>query len=106
MFAFCLLQYAEDKGSCEDLTEGQFTFPLIHAIKSHPDDNQVLRILLFQIHAFVDTSQIVTLVPFSVLHFSRSSYDIQHNLNHVANMYKTAAIYVESPSPWSYTLTS
>jgi hypothetical protein len=44
--AFCLLQYSQGKGYCEDLTEGKFSFPIIHAIMSHPDDNQVMRILL------------------------------------------------------------
>jgi hypothetical protein len=49
------LQYAKEKGYCEDLTGGKFSFPVIHAIKSHPDDSQVMRILLFQIHSLADT---------------------------------------------------
>lgn len=35
----------ENKSYCEDLTEGKFGFPLIHAIHSHPEDNKVMRIL-------------------------------------------------------------
>ncbi|GFG34574.1 hypothetical protein Cfor_06751 [Coptotermes formosanus] len=51
----CQEQYAKEKGYCEDLTGGKFSFPVIHAIKSHPDDSQVMRILLFQIHSLADT---------------------------------------------------
>lgn len=35
------LQYTENKSFCEDLTEGKFSFPIIHAIHSQPDDKQV-----------------------------------------------------------------
>lgn len=38
-------QYSENKSYCEDLTEGKFSFPVIHAIRSRPDDLQVIRIL-------------------------------------------------------------
>ena len=41
-----LFQYSENKSYCEDLTEGKFSFPIIHAIQNHKGDNQVLRILL------------------------------------------------------------
>lgn len=37
--------YEVNKSYCEDLTEGKFSFPLIHAINSYKDDNQVLSIL-------------------------------------------------------------
>jgi geranylgeranyl diphosphate synthase, type III len=40
-----LLQYSENKSYCEDLTEGKFSFPIIHAINQNQADNQVLRIL-------------------------------------------------------------
>ncbi|KAH9643299.1 hypothetical protein HF086_012969 [Spodoptera exigua] len=39
------LQYTENKSYCEDLTEGKFSFPIIHAIRNPEGDNQVLRIL-------------------------------------------------------------
>ena len=39
-------QYEANKSYCEDLTEGKFSFPLIHAIRARPDDSQVLSILL------------------------------------------------------------
>jgi len=56
----CLfLQYSQDKGYCEDLTEGNFTFPIIHAITRHPDDSQVICILLFKSTSFSDTSKTV-----------------------------------------------
>lgn len=38
--------YMKHKSHCEDLTEGKFSFPIIHAIKTYPNDNQVMRILL------------------------------------------------------------
>lgn len=37
----------EHKSYCEDLTEGKFSFPIIHAIHSHPHDGQVIRKFLF-----------------------------------------------------------
>ena len=46
LFSFRLLQYSQAKGYCDDITEGKFSFPVIHAIKSRPNDNQVLSILL------------------------------------------------------------
>jgi geranylgeranyl diphosphate synthase type 3 len=38
-------QYAENKSYCEDLTEGKFSFPMVHAIKSHPEDPTLINIL-------------------------------------------------------------
>ncbi|XP_050298800.1 terpene synthase [Anthonomus grandis grandis] len=37
--------YMLHKSYCEDLTEGKFSFPIIHAIKSRPDDQQIIHIL-------------------------------------------------------------
>ncbi|KAJ8670689.1 hypothetical protein QAD02_001948 [Eretmocerus hayati] len=41
----CLQEYSENKSYCEDLSEGKFSFPIIHAIQSKADDGQVLNIL-------------------------------------------------------------
>ena len=38
-------QYAENKGLCEDLTEGKFSFPVIHSIRANPANRQLLNIL-------------------------------------------------------------
>ncbi|CAB3226549.1 unnamed protein product [Arctia plantaginis] len=38
-------EYTENKSYCEDLTEGKFSFPIIHAIRNPEGDNQVLHIL-------------------------------------------------------------
>lgn len=38
-------QYMENKSYCEDLTEGKFSFPIIHAITSTPTDHRLLNIL-------------------------------------------------------------
>ncbi|ORZ19709.1 geranylgeranyl pyrophosphate synthase [Absidia repens] len=37
--------YADNKGFCEDLTEGKFSFPIIHSIRSDPTNRQLLNIL-------------------------------------------------------------
>ncbi|XP_018308379.1 geranylgeranyl pyrophosphate synthase [Mycetomoellerius zeteki] len=41
----CLDDYAENKSYCEDLTEGKFSFPIIHALRSNPEDRQIINIL-------------------------------------------------------------
>ncbi|KAI9268747.1 geranylgeranyl pyrophosphate synthase [Sporodiniella umbellata] len=38
-------QYKNNKGFCEDLTEGKFSFPIIHSIRSDPSSQQLLNIL-------------------------------------------------------------
>ncbi|KZN84063.1 Geranylgeranyl pyrophosphate synthase [Penicillium chrysogenum] len=37
--------YTENKGFCEDLTEGKFSFPIIHSIRSNPSNHQLINIL-------------------------------------------------------------
>jgi geranylgeranyl diphosphate synthase type 3 len=41
----CSAQYTEHKSFCEDLTEGKFSYPVIHAIHSFPSDRRILNIL-------------------------------------------------------------
>jgi len=38
-------EYSHNKGMCEDLTEGKFSFPVIHSIRSDPANLQLLHIL-------------------------------------------------------------
>ncbi|XP_052893352.1 terpene synthase isoform X1 [Anopheles moucheti] len=38
-------EYSENKSYCEDLTEGKFSFPIIHAVQTQKYDKQVLHIL-------------------------------------------------------------
>ncbi|KAL2018859.1 hypothetical protein VTK56DRAFT_348 [Thermocarpiscus australiensis] len=38
-------EYTANKGMCEDLTEGKFSFPVIHSIRSNPANMQLLNIL-------------------------------------------------------------
>jgi geranylgeranyl diphosphate synthase type 3 len=38
-------EYMKSKSFCEDLTEGKFSFPIIHCIASDPDDTRLLSIL-------------------------------------------------------------
>lgn len=40
-----LKEYAENKSFCEDLTEGKFSFPVIHGIRVRPDDKQIISIV-------------------------------------------------------------
>lgn len=37
--------YTKNKGMCEDLTEGKFSFPIIHSIRSDPNSHQLINIL-------------------------------------------------------------
>lgn len=37
--------YSKNKGFCEDLTEGKFSFPIIHSIHSRPENRQLISIL-------------------------------------------------------------
>jgi len=42
----CSDEYSQAKGFCEDLTEGKFSFPIIHAVRSSPfGNNEILNIL-------------------------------------------------------------
>ena len=38
-------EYSANKSFCEDLTEGKFSFPIIHSIQSNPHDKQLVNIL-------------------------------------------------------------
>jgi len=38
-------EYSHNKGLCEDLTEGKFSFPIIHSIRAQPDNLVLLNIL-------------------------------------------------------------
>jgi geranylgeranyl diphosphate synthase, type III len=38
-------EYSHNKGLCEDLTEGKFSFPVIHSIRARPENLQLLNIL-------------------------------------------------------------
>ncbi|KAJ5975722.1 hypothetical protein N7481_009429 [Penicillium waksmanii] len=37
--------YTHNKGLCEDLTEGKFSFPIIHSVRSNPGNHQLVSIL-------------------------------------------------------------
>ncbi|KAI9735444.1 MAG: geranylgeranyl pyrophosphate synthetase [Claussenomyces sp. TS43310] len=38
-------EYSSNKGLCEDLTEGKFSFPIIHSIRTDPSNLQLINIL-------------------------------------------------------------
>ncbi|CAF4436322.1 unnamed protein product [Didymodactylos carnosus] len=38
-------EYTQNKSYCEDLTEGKFSFPIIHAINTHDSDTRIIHIL-------------------------------------------------------------
>lgn len=50
------MQYEENKSYCEDLTEGKFSFPIIHAIRNHPDDKTLISKCEYKL--FVQTNSI------------------------------------------------
>lgn len=35
-------EYGDNKGFCEDLTEGKFSFPVVHAVRASETDRQIL----------------------------------------------------------------
>lgn len=35
-------QYADRKGFCEDLTEGKFSFPIVHGVRADMSNRQIL----------------------------------------------------------------
>ena len=41
----CMEDYAENKSFAEDLTEGKFSFPIVHAITKNPNDRKIMNIL-------------------------------------------------------------
>lgn len=42
----CLFQMTSAKGYCDDLTEGKFSFPVVHSIRNSADgNNELLNIL-------------------------------------------------------------
>lgn len=47
-YTLFVLQYSESKSFCEDLTEGKFSFPIIHAVNNQKHDRQVLRKFLIK----------------------------------------------------------
>ncbi|ORX39577.1 farnesyltranstransferase [Kockovaella imperatae] len=38
-------QYTENKGFCEDLTEGKFSFPVVHGVRADTSNRQILNVL-------------------------------------------------------------
>ncbi|KFH41554.1 Geranylgeranyl pyrophosphate synthase-like protein [Hapsidospora chrysogenum ATCC 11550] len=38
-------EYSSNKGMCEDLTEGKFSFPILHSIRADPNNRQLINIL-------------------------------------------------------------
>ena len=35
-------EYADNKGFCEDLTEGKFSFPVVHGVRADQGNRQIL----------------------------------------------------------------
>ena len=60
--------------------------PIIHATTRHPDDQQVIHILLFQISSLADPTRLWDMATFFILHYFSSSKSIQLNFgNHIAD---------------------
>lgn len=45
------LQYANNKGYCEDFSEGKFSFPIVHSIRADTTNRQILSPSLFFSHS-------------------------------------------------------
>ncbi|XP_076317982.1 terpene synthase-like [Tachypleus tridentatus] len=43
-------EYTDNKSYCEDLTEGKFSFPIIHTIRSYPEDPRMINIIRQRTH--------------------------------------------------------
>ncbi|XP_069695704.1 terpene synthase isoform X2 [Periplaneta americana] len=72
----CLQEYSENKSFCEDLTEGKFSFPVIHAIKSQPSDNQVMHILRQRTHDVEVKKYCITLLEkFGSFNYTRHTLE-------------------------------
>lgn len=41
----CSTEYSNNKGLCEDLTEGKFSYPVIHSIRANLQNRQLINIL-------------------------------------------------------------
>ncbi|KAG8971299.1 geranylgeranyl pyrophosphate synthetase, partial [Tulasnella sp. 427] len=38
-------EYTDNKGYCEDLTEGKFSFPIVHSVRADTSNRQILNVL-------------------------------------------------------------
>lgn len=45
-----LKQYKQNKGFCEDLTEGKFSFPIVHSIRADTSNQRLLSVLFLALH--------------------------------------------------------
>ncbi|XP_022188980.1 geranylgeranyl pyrophosphate synthase [Nilaparvata lugens] len=69
-----LQEYSENKSFCEDLTEGKFSFPIIHAIQSQPTDHQVINILRQRTRDLDVKKYCITLLDkFGSFHYTRET---------------------------------
>lgn len=39
---YIIMQYKSNKGFCEDLTEGKFSFPVVHGVRADTSNRQIL----------------------------------------------------------------
>ena len=75
-------EYANNKSFCEDLTEGKFSFPIIHAIRHNPSDRRLINILkqrtdkdsikMYAVQYMEQVRTLVGLPPSSVVSLTRS----------------------------------
>lgn len=45
IYFLTIMKYSNNKGFCEDITEGKFSFPIIHSIRAAPGNKELLNIL-------------------------------------------------------------
>ena len=77
---------ASTKGACEDLTEGKFSFPVIHAIRSGPSrNNAILNILRLR-------TTDPALKEYAVWYMRTQSQSLQYTLDTLKHLHKHAQV--------------
>jgi hypothetical protein len=65
-------EYGDNKGYCEDLTEGKFSFPVVHAVRASETDRQILSELSSAMNMSVFFSSLTAQI------FSKRGHKIMH----------------------------
>ena len=86
------------KGYCEDLTEGKFSFPIIHAIRHSPsDNNEVMNILKLKTEDHALKEHVVKYMSDSVKSFDYTKKIVQ-------DLYVQASQMMEELQPCNLTM--
>lgn len=84
-------ELTENKGFCEDLSEGKFSFPLIHSIRANPDNREIINILKQRTH---DSS----LKKYAVDYMKNETKSFDYCLKRIDEMSQKASKYIDDLS--------